>query len=96
MTKKIKYDQELKNHVIRLYLEEGRTIKSLTEEYKLEKGTIRYWLHHRSKECQTNIQIKNENDSYKKIMNLQKELAEVKKENDFLKKAAAFFAKELD
>ena len=31
-----------------------------------------------------------------KIMKLQKELAEVKKENDFLKKAAAFFAKELD
>ena len=42
------------------------------------------------------LQIKNENDSYRKIMKLQKELAEVKKENDFLKKAAAFFAKELD
>ena len=41
MTKKIKYDQELKNHVIRLYLEEGRTIKSLSEEYKMWKGTIR-------------------------------------------------------
>ena len=96
MSKKIKYDQELKNHIIRLHLEEGRTIKSLTEEYKLGKSTIRYWLHHRSKECQTNTEIKNENDSYRKIMKLQKELAEVKKENDFLKKAAAFFAKELD
>ena len=73
MTKKIKYDEELKKHIIRLHLEEGRTIKSLTEEYKMGKGTIRYWLHHRSKECQTNIRIKNE--------------------NDFLKKAAAFFAK---
>ena len=30
------------------------------------------------------------------ILKLRKELAEAKKENDFLKKAAAFFAKELD
>lgn len=60
------------------------------------KGTLRYWLTQRSKECQTNENIQQENDSYAEINRLRKELAEIKKENEFLKKAAAFFAKEID
>lgn len=32
----------------------------------------------------------------KENLQLKKQLAELKKENDFLKKAAAFFAKEID
>ena len=39
-----KYDPELKEKVLRLYLEEGRTKKSLTEEYHLGQGTITYWI----------------------------------------------------
>lgn len=91
-----KYKPELKAKVLRLYLEEGRTKKSLTDEYHLGQGTITYWLQQRRKECQTNSEVKEETDSYQEIRRLQKELAETKKENDFLKKAAAFFAKELD
>jgi len=30
--------------VLRLYLEEGRTVKILNEEYSIGKGTITYWL----------------------------------------------------
>ena len=102
MSNKIKYEPELKEQIIRLHLEEGRTIKSLTEEYHLGKGTLRYWLTQRSKECQTNENIQQENASYAEINRLHKELAEVKKENEFLipqghlEKAAAFFAKEID
>lgn len=91
-----KYEPELKNKIIRLHLEEGRTKKSLTEEYNLGKGTLTYWLQQRRKECQTNQNIKDENDTYEEVKRLRKELAESKKENEFLKKAAAFFAKELD
>ena len=102
MSNKIKYEPELKEQIIRLHLEEGRTIKSLTEEYHLGKGTLRYWLTQRSKECQTNENIQQENASYAEINRLRKELAEVKMENEFLipqghlEKAAAFFAKEID
>ena len=39
-------------------------IKSLTEEYHLGKGTLRYRLIQRSKECQTNEAIQQENDPY--------------------------------
>lgn len=96
MSKIIKYEPELKEQIIRLHLEEGRTIKSLTEEYHLGKGTLRYWLTQRSKECQTNETIQQENNSYAENLRLRKELEEAKKEIEFLKKAAAFFAKEID
>ena len=56
-----KYDPELKEKVLRLYLEEGRTKKSLTENKRLRR-----------------------------------ELAEKEKEIEFLKKAAAFFAREIE
>ena len=56
-----KYDPELKEKVLRLYLEEGRTKKSLTENKRLRR-----------------------------------ELAEKEKEIEFLKKALAFFAREIE
>ncbi|WP_430882479.1 transposase [Fusibacter sp. JL216-2] len=94
--KKPKYDPVLREKIIRLHLEEGRTIKSLTAEYNLGSGTLRYWLDKHRKECETDPRLKNETDQMKGIRRLKKELAEAKKENDFLKKAAAFFAKEID
>ena len=39
-----RYEPELKEKVLRLHLEEGRTKKSLTQEYNLGSGTLTYWL----------------------------------------------------
>jgi len=91
-----RYEPDLKEKIIRLYLEEGRTKKSLTEEYHLGQGTITYWLQQRRKECQSNPELQEENNTYAEIKHLRKELAEAQKENSFLKNAAAFFAKEID
>jgi transposase len=91
-----KYDSVLRDKIIRLHLEEGRTIKSLTNEYNLGSGTLRYWLNKHREECENNPQLQNETDQMLEIRRLKKELAETQKENEFLKKAAAFFAKEID
>ena len=85
------YEPELKQEIIRLYLEEDRTIKSLTEEYNLGKGTLRYWLKNTRKECDGNP-----NAAMTELERLRKQNTELRKENQFLKKAAAFFAKEID
>jgi transposase len=90
------YEPELKEKVLHLYLEEGRTKRSLTEEYKLGQGTLTYWLQQHRKECQENPNFKDEDTKSSEIKRLRKELAEVQKENTFLKKAAAFFAKEIE
>lgn len=95
MTKK-RYTKELKQKIIRLHLEEGRTIKSLNQEYHLGHGTLNYWLSELRKECQTNPYVKEVTLSYEESKQLLQENKELKKENDFLKKAAAFFAKEIE
>ena len=39
-----KYDSALRDKVIRLHLEEGRSLKSLTQEFHLGSGTAKYWV----------------------------------------------------
>lgn len=91
-----KYEPELKEKILRLYLEEGRTKKSLTDEYHLGSGTVTYWLQQKRTECQTDPLVKAQTDNYEKVRKLRCELAEKDKEISFLKKAAAFFAKEIN
>lgn len=91
-----KYPKELKDKIIRLHLEEGRTLKSLTQEFHLGTGTITYWLKELRKECQNNPYIEDVNFSLEEKQHMLKELRELRKENEFLKKAAAFFAREID
>ncbi len=90
------YEQELKEKIIRLHLEEGRTKKSLTEEYQLGQGTLTYWLQQHREECRYNPTVKEQTDAYEENRRLRRKLAEQEKEIAFLKKAAAFFAKEID
>ena len=94
------YSPEFKKKVIRLRLKEGRTIHSITTEYNISKETLRRWCNEFNKECQAqSLQVPssaNEAEIMKENLRLRKELAEKEKEILFLKKAAAFFAKETD
>ena len=94
------YTPEFKKKIVRLHVEEGRTYKSITAEYGVSKASISKWCTEFSKECQIkaydNPEIPNEMELMKENLRLRKELEEAKKENLFLKKAAAFFAKEID
>ena len=94
------YAPEFKKKIVCLHAEEGRTYKSITAEYGVSQASISKWCSEFSRECQTkaleNLDTPNEMELMKENLRLQKELEEVKKENLFLKKAAAFFAKEID
>ena len=90
------YETEFKKKIVRLHLEDGRTLKGLAEEYGVSKASISIWVKQFREECQTNEEAKEDYDYMRENLRLKKELAELKKENDFLKKAAAFFAKEID
>ena len=90
------YQEEFKKKIVRLHLEEGRTIKSIQEEYGVSKASISIWVRQFRNECQSNEKAKEDYDYMKENLRLRKELEEAKKENLFLKKAAAFFAKEID
>jgi transposase len=94
------YTPEFKKKIVRLHEEEGRTYKSITAEYGVSKASISKWCSEFREECQnqakTNPNSNSELDIMKENLRLRKELEEAKKENLFLKKAAAFFAKEID
>lgn len=94
------YEPEFKKKIVRLHFEQGRTYKSITDEYGVSKASISKWCSEFSEECQAKAQLNpetvNEIEMMKENFRLRKELEEAKKENSFLKKAAAFFAKEID
>jgi len=90
------YEEIFKKKIVRLHLEEGRTLKSITDEYGVSKSAISKWCKQFSEECQASPQAQEDYDYMKENLRLRKELEEAKKENLFLKKAAAFFAKEID
>lgn len=89
------YSKEIWDEIIRLHIEEGRTYQSLHEEFGPSAHTIgehvRRFLH-KAKESQAQAEILG---NMEEIRRLREELAETKKENDFLKKLAAFYAKEI-
>ena len=90
------YTPEFKKKIVRLHEEEGRTYKSITAEYGVSKASISKWCSEFSKECQSSPEAKEDHDNMKEMLRLKRENEELRKENLFLKKAAAFFAKEID
>ena len=89
------YEPEFKK-IVRLHLEEGRSLKGLAAEYGVSKASISIWIKQFREECQTSEEAKADYDYMKENHQLKRQLAELQKENEFLKKAAAFFAKEID
>ena len=90
------YEPEFKKKIVPLYLEQGRTIKSLNEEFQLGDGTIHKWVRAFHEECETDPNLNDTKELYEENRRLRKQLEEQKKEMAFLKKATTFFAKEID
>lgn len=90
------YNEETRKKIVRLHLEEGRSLKSLSEEFSVSKSGISNWVKKYREECRANTEAQEEYDLMAENLRLRKQLEEMEKENRFLKKAAAFFAKEID
>lgn len=90
-----KYSKEFKEKIAKLILEDGRTLSSVSKEYNIAKSTINGWIKVFEKNC---IECKDmiSPSVHEELKRLKKLTAELEKENAFLKKAAAFFAKEID
>ena len=73
------YEEEFKKKIIRLHIEEGRTIKSLSLEYSISKSAVSYWLKKFRNECRINKKANEEQDFMKQNNKLKKELEELKK-----------------
>ena len=89
------FTDETRKRVVCEHIRDGRTIASLAAEYGVSTATISNWVRSYREECQTNDSEKSQLELMEEIRKLRQEKTELEKENQFLKKAAAFFAKEI-
>lgn len=80
------YEPEFKKKIVRLHLEEGKSLKGLAAEYGVSKASISIWTKQFREECQTSEEAKADYDYMKENLQLKRQLAELQKENEFLKK----------
>ena len=80
------YEPEFEKKIVRLHLEEGRSLKGLAAEYGVSKTSISIWTKQFREECQTNEEAQVDYDYMKENLQLKRQLAELQKENEFLKK----------
>ena len=87
---------ETRRKVVRANIQDGCTIASLVAEYGISGATVSNWVRSYREKCQNNDEEKSQVEMMEELRRLRREKAELEKENGFLKKAAAFFAKEID
>lgn len=93
MQKRRKYSQEFKREAVNLTKSSGATLGQIAEELGINAGMLGRW--RREMEQEGDAAFRGQGKSRDEEMAaLKRELARVKKERDFLKEAAAFFAKE--
>ncbi|WP_128853850.1 transposase [Bacillus sp. CDB3] len=84
---KKQYDEMFKRQCVELVIKEGRSISSIQREFDLGNGTLNVWI----KKYSTQISSCESNE-LEELRSLRREIQALKKENEFLKKAATFFA----
>lgn len=87
-------EPELQEKIIKLRLQDGRTFRSLSDEFGLSREVVSRIVKRYQKRAAEDEKTAKQLADLEELHRLQQENAELKKENDFLKKAAAFFAKE--
>ena len=88
-----RYDDQFKQQMVKLYLSEGMTYRSLQEEYGVDKATLRTWVKSYEDSCSSNTLNASESELMRQNKELKRKNAELEKENIFSKKTATFFAK---
>ena len=92
MGKYRKFTPEYREEVVKLVIETGRPIAEVARDLGINEGTLGNWVtkyridHPASEDLNISERAR--------LKELEKEVAELKLEREFLKKAAAFFAKE--
>ena len=84
------YEPEFKKKIVQLYLEQGRTVKSLNEEFQLGNGTVRKWVRAFREECETDPDLNDTKKLYEENRRLRRELEEKKKEIEVLERVSFF------
>ena len=84
-----KYDEDYKKNIVKL-VESGKPISDIEREYGINRKNIYNWKYKYGNIITSTGEVTNNDE----ILKLKKELQQVKMENEILKKAMAYFAKQ--
>ena len=92
----VRYSEDFKKGVVKAYMAGNKSIPQIAIDYNISKSSVSKWVNEYKEECLYTTSTTSESNEAKKIRRLNQLLNENDKEIAFLKKAAAFFAKEID
>ena len=90
-----KYDDELRERAVRLVFESGRPVAHVARDLGVHRETLRLWVRQAEADAGTRgdrLTI----EERERLKALERENRELRRANEILKAASAFFAKELD
>lgn len=91
--KRRKFTPEYKAEVIRLVRTSGKSIGHVAQELDLTETSVRAWVRQADVDARRSAHGPLTSDEKAELTRLRRELKTVTMERDFLKKAAAFFAR---
>ena len=89
------YTAEFRESSVKLALESDQPIKKTAEGLGVKPSTLHTWIGKYTKPISNLGKERTDEHLYDELKNLKKELTQVKQERDLLKKATAYFAKEI-
>jgi len=89
-----KYSPEFREEAVQIALRSSKTISETARELELNPETLRSWVKKHEKETQPAADAELTMSERARLKELERRLREVEMENAFLKKAAAYFAKD--
>ena len=92
----VHYTEDFKKEVVKAYMAGDKSIPQIAVEFNVAKSSVSKWVNEYKEECLYTTSTTAESNEAKEIRRLNQLLNEKDKEIAFLKKAAAFFAKEID
>ena len=92
----VRYSEDFKKEVVKAYMAGNKSIPQIAIDYNIAKSSVSKWVNEYKEECLYTTSTTSESNEAKEIRRLNQLLNEKDKEIVFLKKAAAFFAKEID
>ena len=92
----VRYSEDFKKEVVKAYMAGDKSIPQLAVEFNVAKSSVSKWVNEYKEECLYTTSTTTESNDANDIRRLNQLLNEKDKEIAFLKKAAAFFAKEID
>ena len=92
----VHYTEDFKKEVVKAYMAGDKWIQQLAVDFNVATSSVSKWVNEYKEECLYTTSTSSESNEAKEIRRLNQLLNEKDKEIAFLKKAAAFFAKEID